>query len=311
MSSLKFEHIEHFIEVCQSKSITKAAMNLFISQQALSRSIRKLEEELGHVVFHRTVQGVQLTAAGAQLYDLFFPIVKSYQSTELQYKSSNTEAIVSVYVAPGVIRNLTPELMLSYSDAHPNIKVNFIESSEKKIEQSVNEDKRRFGIISAPEWLLKAKYDYIVLKINPICILVPKSNPLSDLATVSLSMLKNERILSLSSESYYREALDKALEPFGFSVTPYFESADIMNLLGMVNRGVGVLLCSKKVYEEASVPNCTLIPVHERTFDYHTAFVFKDYSALSPLSQDYIHFIRNQPEHIIKNLLENTEFVIK
>lgn len=293
MSSIKYEHIEHFIEVCQSKSISKAAANLFISQQALSRSIRKLEDELGREVFFRTFQGVQLTTAGSQLYEMFSPIINAYQSTELQYKLYNTESTLSIYVAPGVIRNLTPELLLSFCNLHSNVKLDFVELSEKKIEQSIYEDKRRFGLISAPDWLLKKKYDYIVLKVNPIYIIVPKSNPLSELSSVSLALLKTERVLSLSTESYYHEALDKALEPYGFKITPYFESADIMNLLGMVNRGIGVLLCNRRIYDEATLPNCVLLPVDERTFDYNTAFVFKDYSALPPLAQEYIRFIRS------------------
>ena len=293
MSSLKYEHIEYFIEVGQSKSITQAASNLFISQQALSRNIKKLEEELGCSLFHRTVKGVQLTAIGTQLYETFYPIVCQYQNAALQYIKQLSSYTLSFCVTPGVIRNLTPELLMSFCGLYPKLNFDMIEAMDSKIEQYVYEDKRNFGLLACPEWLLKKKHEYSAVSSDSLYLVVNKNNPLSGTSCVSIAALRNERVLSLTGGAYFQEALNGAVAQYGFSITPYFESSDVMNLLGMVDRGIGVMFCRKRLFEEAALHNCVLVALNEESINYCTAFIYQDYSALSPLAQEYIQFIVN------------------
>lgn len=63
---MRLEQLEYFLEVVSSKSINIAAENLYISQSALSRSIKSLEE-LGCPLLLRKVDGVYLTTAGQDL----------------------------------------------------------------------------------------------------------------------------------------------------------------------------------------------------------------------------------------------------
>lgn len=65
-----------FYYVAKEKSITKAAKKLYISQPAISKSLKKLEEELNIELFFRNLNGVELTEAGKVLY---FYIEKAYK----------------------------------------------------------------------------------------------------------------------------------------------------------------------------------------------------------------------------------------
>ena len=58
-----------FYTVANSRNISKAAAELFISQPAISKSIRKLEQSLGVTLFSRNSRGVQLTEEGEILYE--------------------------------------------------------------------------------------------------------------------------------------------------------------------------------------------------------------------------------------------------
>lgn len=57
-----------FYYVAKEKSITKAAKKLYISQPAISKSLKKLEEEMQVELFYRNLNGVELTEAGKILY---------------------------------------------------------------------------------------------------------------------------------------------------------------------------------------------------------------------------------------------------
>gem|GEM_PF-1509099 len=292
MSLLRFEHIEYFIEAYKTKSITKAASNLFISQQSLSHTIKQLEEQLGQQLFHRTVKGVQPTDAGKRLYMSFHQIVDSYQNAVQQYTSKNINNSISVAATSRIVRIIPLELLLSFCESRPQIKLDFTEISARYMKQFIGEDKNRLGLITAPEYLLERNFNYIALFSEPVNLLVHIDNPISKMPFVSVSALRNENYLGVAGTFFYIEALNEAVAPYGYTVTPYFESEDIVNLYNMVDRGNGVMLCSERLYKNAMLHNSVLVPIQEKRIDYCTAVVFQDYSALTEWAKDYIRFIQ-------------------
>ncbi|MFI1918090.1 LysR family transcriptional regulator [Nocardia sp. NPDC020380] len=66
---LNLYRLAQFLEVAEQLSFTQAARRLHITQQALSTSIRRLERELGVLLFERTTRRVSLTRAGRTLRD--------------------------------------------------------------------------------------------------------------------------------------------------------------------------------------------------------------------------------------------------
>lgn len=73
---MRIEQFLYFLEIAQTQSIHIAAENLYISQPAVSRSIRALEDELGIQLFKRTVEGACLTENGRKLYPEIKKIVE-------------------------------------------------------------------------------------------------------------------------------------------------------------------------------------------------------------------------------------------
>ncbi|MDR0490246.1 MAG: LysR family transcriptional regulator [Oscillospiraceae bacterium] len=298
MSLIKLAQIEQFMEVCRFQSVTKAAEHLFISQQALSRSIQRLEGVLGFELFRRSSHGMHLTDEGTMVYEKFSPIVRLFQEAESQITGKSGESApaqtLSFSAAPGIIRSLSPEMVLNFCELYPGLKLDITEVYEKQIERYVGGDSRRFGLADIPEWMHDRRYNYIVLRTEPSYMLVHKNNPIASLPAVSLEALRNERVLVLSQDSYYQEALNSIVAQFGFSITPYFVSADMMELVGMVNRGLGVTLCIKQVYEEAVLNKCVLVPVQERAFDSNVTCVFQKFESLEPIAQDFIRYLQEK-----------------
>ena len=64
---MRIEQFEYLLEISQNKSMNAASKNLHISPQALSNSIKKLEDELGLTILERTSMGVSLTPDGKSL----------------------------------------------------------------------------------------------------------------------------------------------------------------------------------------------------------------------------------------------------
>lgn len=74
------EHLQYFISASEHESMSAAAKELNVTQQTISMAMKKLEEELGCTIFHRTGNGIQLTQEGEYLLPLA-------QSINLQWQN--------------------------------------------------------------------------------------------------------------------------------------------------------------------------------------------------------------------------------
>src|ERR1700722_15871188 len=72
--------IEYFIEVFQTRHVSKAAMRLGVTQPTLTLSLQRLEDKLGVRLFHRTKQGVVATDQGVLFYKKAYGLIDSWSA---------------------------------------------------------------------------------------------------------------------------------------------------------------------------------------------------------------------------------------
>lgn len=75
---MTFQQLQYLLEVRQTKSISKAASNLFVSNSSISAAVSSLEDELGCAIFNRSQNGLVPTAKGLQILDRAARICKIY-----------------------------------------------------------------------------------------------------------------------------------------------------------------------------------------------------------------------------------------
>ncbi|MBQ7288219.1 MAG: LysR family transcriptional regulator, partial [Clostridia bacterium] len=84
-------HLKYAVEIAQTKSISKAAENLYMGQPNLSRAIKELEESLGITIFKRTSKGISITPDGEEFLQYAKKIIAQVNEVEELYRNGKTQ----------------------------------------------------------------------------------------------------------------------------------------------------------------------------------------------------------------------------
>ena len=93
---MELRQIQYFIQLYQDRNITRASKNLYISQQGLSKSVSRLEEELGFSLFDRHTSGVVPTREADALFVHFNKIANSYQELQLAIDALRQNRVLKI-----------------------------------------------------------------------------------------------------------------------------------------------------------------------------------------------------------------------
>jgi LysR family transcriptional regulator, nitrogen assimilation regulatory protein len=115
--------LRYFVAAASLNSISKAANHLHVAQPALSRQIRKLEKDLGTQLLCRGASGVQLTEAGARLFERGESILRQLEQASAEVRASGVDphGPVSVALMPAVVSLIAPPLVMRMRERHPDV----------------------------------------------------------------------------------------------------------------------------------------------------------------------------------------------
>jgi DNA-binding transcriptional LysR family regulator len=117
--------LRQFVEVADRQSISRAAKALNISQPALSRAIRQLEDSFGAPLFTRTGSGVALSPAGSALYSRAVRILPALDEAREEIEHLQGRAKAALHLATGDLWGLVilPKVVSEFVQVHPDVVV--------------------------------------------------------------------------------------------------------------------------------------------------------------------------------------------
>lgn len=246
----------YFIAVAEVKNIGRAAVRLHMTQPALTRQIKSLEEELGVPLFIRTASGVEMTPSGEALLQHARNI-----RTELELAKRNTHHAnmdvrrrLDVGVFGSAIFNVIPQILNQFSKANPGVEL--VLHNARKDQQI--EALRQGKILIAFDRFFPEEPDLVrnLVCIEHLVLALHRDHRLAIRQVVELSELCDEPLIGA-----HEKARDAELSKlFGF--TPKVEQRvdDLLTALAMVGCGYGVTFAPISI-QTLQVPNVVYRPI--------------------------------------------------
>nr|MCR5090381.1 LysR family transcriptional regulator [Oscillospiraceae bacterium] len=209
---MELRQLEYFTVICETGSVTAAAKKLFISQQALSKNVDSMEQELGQTLFFRTRRGIQLTEAGELLRSEAQDLLRQKDCLleSMNRLKQQEPDILRLSFYGGLLNQLPPGYLQSFIRRHPQIR--FRLSSYLDVYQtreSINYDVDLFFSTNAVRRnRLELLYEYHA----PLCALMRAGHPLAAKDPLFISDLRGQTVVTLNADYDTQNLLTLLLE---------------------------------------------------------------------------------------------------
>ena len=182
---MEFDQLRYFLSVADLANFTRAAEELGISQSALSRSIQRLEEELGQPVFERQGRSLSLTEAGTLLQRRTQQILTLIEDTKSEICDDGQSGRVRVGAIPTIAPYFLPEVLKQFSEAYPQATVIVQENTTDALLKSCTQGEIDLAILALP---VPARYlEVEELFQEELLLVLPPDHPLVEKEKIRLS----------------------------------------------------------------------------------------------------------------------------
>jgi LysR family transcriptional regulator, hydrogen peroxide-inducible genes activator len=182
---MDLDQLRYFLRISERQSFTRAAEDLLISQPALSRSIQKLEEELGQPVFERKTRSVSLTDAGTLLQARARQVLAILEDTKAEITDDGQSGRVRVGAIPTIAPYYLPDVLRQFSSEFPKATLVVQENVTDALLKACTQGEIDLAILALP---VPAKYLEIEeLFEEELLLVLPPEHPLNEMKRIRLS----------------------------------------------------------------------------------------------------------------------------
>jgi DNA-binding transcriptional LysR family regulator len=198
---MELRQLKHFLAVGEAGSITAAAKSLRLTQPALSRQIKALEEELDTALLERGAHSITLTPAGEALLAEGRKLLRASETMIEKVKSTAAGEPLRVGYAPSLAGDFLSVAIERFTQFHPRVRVSLYDWSSAEMRSGLAAGKLDL-IVAAPCTAVQEPVRWVALRDYGWQLVMPANHPLGNKKLVSAKDLAGQRLLLYDREHY-------------------------------------------------------------------------------------------------------------
>ena len=252
-----------FYTVAKCGSLTRAAEELYISQPAVSQSIKQLENQLGVPLFDRRHRGMELSAQGGKI--IFAEVERALellQQAENRLAETQSSAVGTIRVGASdtIFEYFLADKIVEFHEKFPAVKIELMADFTPDTIEKLKANRCDVAFVNLPiEVDDELELEGNCMRLNDVFIAGDKYKELAQ-GEISLTELKKYPLILMDKNTVARRSLDNFLATLGVKLQPSIEvgSWDLMKRLVQRGMGIGVI---PRVYAKGRLDNGELYEV--------------------------------------------------
>ena len=241
-----------FCCVAEEKNISKASEKLFVSQPAVSFSIKELEKEVGQKLFVRKSKGVELTLFGEILYDNVKGAIDKFNEVETlsQRFGKIEQGIVRIGASSSNMNQVLLNFLAQFARLYPNIQISMERGTKEQLIAELNNNALDIIFVDNGDYVCKFNQ---IKKFEVAYQLIGNKKYKQKYSSENLD-IKNfpfEELMLPSKNNNSRITIDSFFAKRGIKLLPKYELDNYILLYEFVKQGFGMAFVNKEYYKNA------------------------------------------------------------
>jgi len=286
---MEIQQLYYYMELCKQKNFTEAGYACNMTQGALSKQIRKLENELGITLIRRNTRKFELSKEG----EIFLSYAKKMTGTyEEMLKNVQKNQEIKIGCMPVLAPYHFARLVADFRKEYPDIKLVI----DERIASDIQENSDRYDFLILRENMMEdqKKFRFSPLYDDKLCAVLYEKHPLYGRDRLQLKELKDDVFIFPERGSGSYEVFYKSCEKAGFEPKIAFEFPQVNTIMSFVSEGVGVTITFSTVYREAKCAGVKMIPLEDELHSVISLFYRKN-KPLDYAKKQFLNYVR---EHL-------------
>lgn len=249
--AVPYDYYRIFYYVARYQSFTRAAAVLMNNQPNITRTINKLEQELGCRLFVRSNRGVSLTPEGEKLFSHVQIAEEQLQAgeNELRRGRSLESGSVSIGASEVAMHGLLFPVLHSFRLSYPGIHIGVTNHSTPQAVAAVKSGQVDFAVVTSPTGVTKPLIERQIVPFQDILVAGPDFSALRS-RILHLSDLSQYPLICLGKDTKTWEFFNQLFASYNLKLQPDIEAATTDQILPMVKHGLGLGFLPEKFASE-------------------------------------------------------------
>ncbi len=236
---MDIQNIRAFLMVAETRSFSRAAEKLFLTQPAISKRISTMEHALDCQLFDRLGKSIQLTQAGEALIPSYQRILN--EMDEAQRIISTMRSSISGHLKFGTSHHIglhrLPSILRQYSNQYPNVELDIQFMDSEQAAEQILKGNIELALITLPDAVEKP-LNAIKIWSDPMQCVVAHDHELAKFKTVEMETLSQYGVLLQAHSTHTRDIVDNALQ-LKSETKIIMESNYLETIKAMIQHGLG------------------------------------------------------------------------
>ncbi|MBP0589402.1 LysR family transcriptional regulator [Paraburkholderia sp. LEh10] len=240
--NVSLQQLKVFIAVARQRSFTRAAREFDLTQSAVSRCVRELEEAIAFRLFDRTTRQVELTTAGSRLERRIGRLIEEIELTLREERAAHEEHTGLVVIAcdPVTSAGWLPERLARTAGMFPDLIVTAKEQPQHAVLAAIEQGEVDFGVLCDANFAGADTFHAQPLVSTPLCAVLRATHPLAAGAALHWEALRGTQLVTLNAEAGTRNVTGRALGTHRIDAQRANECGHVAAALRMIELGLGI-----------------------------------------------------------------------